>query len=153
MTVFLKPKRYETKDMDGMPLVVTLHRFPATKGREILVKYPVALLPKVSVYKDSEDVMLELMKYITIDTDNGPVALETLALVDNHTRDAQTCIKIENAMMGYNFGFFQNGRISTFLIEFARTMLGKIFETSTLFSVLSSMGAKQPSTNSEQSTI
>lgn len=157
----IKEKSYTLEDMDSNELEVILSRFPATIGREIAAKYPMANLPRIGDYKVSEQTMLELMKYVAVRPRDASgkviegaalIELKTQALVDNHTRDAETCMKIEMAMLEYNFSFFRKGRISDFLGEFVQMIVGKILEMSNPSSEPSSTAGAQPFTSSGPST-
>lgn len=150
----IKPKPFTLEDMDGDAINIIMSRFPATVGREILAKYPTANMPKIGDYVVSEETMLKLMSYVSIPVEDGdPIVLKTKALVDNHTHDAETLMKIEMAMLEYNCSFFRKGRISDFLGEFVQMIVAKIIATSTLSSEQSSPPAPPLSTSSEQSTI
>ena len=157
----IKPKPYTLEDMDGERVEVILSRLPATVAREIGAIYPMANLPKIGDYKVSEDTMEKLMSYVGVypKGDDGrviagaePMMLRSRALIDNHTHDGETLMKIEMAMLEYNFSFFRKGRISDFFGEFVQMLVQKIIETSTQSSGPSSIQEKQPSTNSEPST-
>lgn len=148
----IKPKPFELEDMDGEKVEVILSRFPATIGREIGAKYPMANLPKIGDYQVSEDTMEKLMSYVGIapKSEDGtvidgaePLMLKTRALRDNYCRDAETMMKIEMAMLEYNFTFFRKGRISDFFGEFVQMITAKIIEMSIQSSEPLSARAKQ----------
>ena len=90
----------------------TLHKFPATVGREILMQYPTSAMPKIGDYKTNHSLMLRIMSYVT--TTDG-IQLQTETLVNNHVPDAETLIRLEWAMIQYNYDFFTDGRGSDFL--------------------------------------
>lgn len=152
MAELIKPKQFTVEDMDGKPVTVTLSRFDAVEGREILAKYPMSALPKLGDYDINEETMLKLMSYVAVDANGTPLRLTTKALINNHTHDAETLMKVEMAMLEYNCSFFQKGRISDFLGEFVQMMIAKISEISTRSSAPLSPVEKQPSTSSEPST-
>lgn len=153
MSELIKPQPFTVDDMDGNPLTVTLSRFDAVTGREILAKYPLTAIPKISDYSENEATMFKLMTFVAVDGNNGQkIRLTTKELIKNHTRDAETCMKIEMAMLEYNCSFFRKGRISDFLGEFAQMIITKISAMSTPLSAQSSEQKQQPSTNSEPST-
>lgn len=150
----IKPKDFSLEDMDGNSITVILSRFPATIGREISIKYPMANLPKLGDYKVSDETMEKLMAYVAIPMDNAePLPLKTRVLIDNHIPDAETLLKIEMAMLEYNFSFFRKGAISDFFNEFVQTTMAKIIGMLTPLSAQSSTQAQPLSTNSEPSTI
>lgn len=100
-------------EIDGKTYI--LSKFPAVAGREIIAKYPVANMPKLGDYGVSEETMLKLMAYVAVRTDGGELKLSTRALVDNHVPSTIALIKLEYEMIKYNFGFFLDGKASTFL--------------------------------------
>jgi len=158
----IKPKPYTLDDMDGESVEVILSRFPATIGREIGATYPMANLPKLGDYKVSEAMAGKLMCFVGVQLKdaNGvpisgqePLMLKTEALRNNYTHDAETHMKIEMAMLEYNFSFFRKGRISDFFGEFVQMMIAKITEISNPSSEPLSTPVPPASTNSEPSTI
>lgn len=151
--MMIKPKPFTLEDMDGEPVEVILSRFPATIGREIGAKYPMANLPKIGDYQVSEETAAKLMCYVGVElkdpTGNPisgaePMMLKTVALRDNYTRDAETHMKIEMAMLEYNFSFFRKGRISDFFGEFVQMIVARITATSIPSSEPSLTQEKQP---------
>jgi hypothetical protein len=74
-------------------------------------------MPKIGDYGTNEALMLKLMTYVgvRIDGRDEPLMLTTRQLVDNHIKDAETLMRIEWAMMSYNFAFFTNGKLSGIL--------------------------------------
>lgn len=107
-------------------------KWPATVGREIMVKYPLSNLPKIADYGLSEEIMLKLMRHVeAVLPDGRPMRLETKALIDNHVPDWETLIQIEYASMRHNCSFFRNGKASHFLAEVMSLALTKISETLT----------------------
>lgn len=107
-------------------------KWPATVGREIMVKYPLSNLPKIADYGMSEEIMLKLMRHVeAVLPDGRPMRLETKALIDNHVPDWETLIQIEYASMRHNCSFFRNGKASHFLAEVMSLALTKISETLT----------------------
>lgn len=107
-------------------------KWPATVGREIMVKYPLSNLPKIADYGMSEEIMLKLMRHVeAVMPDGRPMRLETKALIDNHVPDWETLTQIEYASMRHNCSFFRNGKASAFLAEVMSLALTKISETLT----------------------
>lgn len=127
----IKPKPFTTQDMDGGTVNVILSRFPATVAREILCNYPLTALPKLGDYERNHELMLKLMSYVAIDSNGVGMRLTTKALVDNHIPDGETLMRIENAMLEYNCGFFRSGKLSNFFDECLRMVLARISEIST----------------------
>jgi len=124
-----------------------LSKFPATVGREIVAKYPVANLPKLGDYGVSESTMLKLMSHVGVRVDgrDEPLMLTSRALVDNHASDWETLARLEWAMIEYNCSFFGNGLNSDTLaglVEKARPWISQMLMA---FSEQSSQADKQPS--------
>lgn len=92
-------------------------KFDAIAGREIVTQYPTSALPKLGDYQTNEQLMFKIMAFVQIQpVKDGPlVALATRELITNHIPDAETLMRLEIAMLVYNFSFFQDGRISNFL--------------------------------------
>lgn len=105
----------EPKELEGTPFI--LSKFPATVGREIILQYPTSAMPKIGDYATNEALMFKIMKYVsvTIEGRDEPLPLKTPQLVDAHVKDAETLMKLEWAMMNYNFAFFGNGSLSGIL--------------------------------------
>ena len=121
----------DPKPLDGTPYV--LSKFPAIVGREILLQYPTSALPKVGDYATNEALMLKIMKYVgvTIDGRDEPLMLSTPVLVDNHVKSTEQLLKLEWAMINYNFAFFSNGSLSGILERVASQATGLLQKTLT----------------------
>lgn len=103
----IKPKEITIKDLDGQDCTFIISRLPATVGREILAKYPVANAPKLGDYGVSTEAMKLMMNYVAVPREMGdPLRLKTQALIDNHVPDGQTLIRLEFEMLRYNTDFF-----------------------------------------------
>ena len=110
MPELIKPKDITIKDLDGVERPFIISRLPATVGREILSKYPVANAPKIGDYGVSSEAMRLMLKYVAIPRDMAdPLCLTTQALIDNHVPDGQSLIKLELEMLRYNTDFFGIG--------------------------------------------
>lgn len=145
----LHPKPLELRTAAGVEKTFILHKLPATVGREIVAKYPVANLPKLGDYGVSEATMLKLVGYVGVQIDDrdGPLMLTTRALVDNHAEDWETLARLEWAMLEYNCSFFANGVRSASLeglLEKAKPWLSQML---TALSEQSSQADKPPSEN------
>lgn len=111
----IEPKEISVLTQSGVEKVFILSKFPAIQGREIIAKYPLSAMPKLGDYAVNEETMLKLMAFVAVPTENGPLALTTRGLVDNHFPDWETLARVEMAMMEYNCSFFKGGMVSTFL--------------------------------------
>lgn len=129
----LQPKEIEVPTQAGGKLAVTLSKFPAIAGREIIAKYPLTAMPKLGDYAVNEETMLKLMAYVAVTPAGADKALQltTRALIDNHIPDWETLARIEVAMMEYNVSFFGSGRASGSLEGFAQKAIGWIVRTLT----------------------
>lgn len=139
-------------EINGRHFVIS--KFDAIAGREIIATYPTTGLPKLGEYKSNEAIMLKLMKFVAVITEGGnQVKLSTPELVNNHTGDWETLVKLEMKTLEYNCSFFQNGRVSGFLNDIMQKLPAKILETLMDLSQSSLQKEKLHSTNSEQSTV
>ena len=120
----LQPKQIE---VSGKKFII--HKFPAIEGREIICNYPLTSIPKVSEYKTNQDIMLKLMKYVSVPFNDITVALVTSELINEHAGDWETLMKLEVAVIEYNCSFFQNGLASTFLSGLAQKVPAWITKT------------------------
>lgn len=135
MPDLIKPLDITITDLDGEERTFIISRLPATVGREILAKYPVANAPKLGDYGVSSEAMRLMMKYVAIPREMGePLCLTTQALIDNHVPDGQTLIKLEFEMLRYNCDFFGLGSNQDLAGSLIRKYLPLI--TSTLISSL-----------------
>lgn len=110
----IKPKEISIVDMDGVERFFIITRFPATDGMEILYKLPTAALPKIGDFEALKGARDDVFKFIAVKKDDKHIFLTTKALIDNHTGDAETAIKLMKEIIEYNYSFFQNGIISSF---------------------------------------
>ena len=110
----LNPKDIEITDQEGKTRKFVISKFPAVQGREIICQYPLTAIPKIGEYKQNEEIMLKAIKFAGVRINDRIQVLETQALVDNHTGDWETLIKLEQELMQYNCSFFLKGTISTF---------------------------------------
>lgn len=129
----IKPKQIMLKDSDGVERNYILSRLPYPVGRKVAAVYPVSNMPKVGDYKQSEEVMREMFAFIHVDLGEGAdsMPLSTLAMIENHVPDTTTGLKLEAAMLAYNFDFFGQGGLSRYLQEFLGTHLPSIIKTLT----------------------
>lgn len=148
----LEPIEKEIPLAEGGSKVFILSKFPAIAGREIVTQYPVSGAPKVGNYQTNETLMLKLMSYVAVPTENGNLRLTTKELVNNHVPDFETLLKLEWAMMEYNCSFFRNGAVSGFLNVLTEKAQALIMKTLMGLSQQSSETTAPPSENSAKST-
>ena len=114
--MLINPKEI-TINFEGEELKFNIGKFPATVGREIISKYPVANMPKIGDYKVSEETMLKLMNYVERVYDDRVQPLTSRTLVDNHIPSWEVLTKIEAYSIDYNCSFFELGKVLNFLKE------------------------------------
>lgn len=130
MAELIKPQTVTIKDRDGIEHPFVISRLPATVGREILAKYPVANVPKLGDYGTSTEAMLLMMKYVGIERDDGSVLkLSTQALIDNHVPDGEALIRLELEMLKYNTSFFGLAGNSDFVGSLLQKYLPLVIKT------------------------
>lgn len=144
--MLIEPKEI-TIDYEGQELKFNIGKFPATVGREIISKYPVANMPKLGDYKVSEETMLKLMCYVErVYNEGGNVRVQQLtnqALVDNHVPSWEVLAKLEVMTIEYNCSFFRNGKVLDFLKKSMSLAEPKIIEMLTALSGKLSQAEKQ----------
>lgn len=128
-------------------LKFNIGKFPATVGREIISKYPVANMPKLGDYAVSEETMLKLMCYVERVYDDRVVELTSRTLVDNHIPSWEVLIKIEAYVIDYNCSFFELGKVLNSLNEWKALAKPKNIKTLMDSLVKLSQAVEQPSTN------
>lgn len=126
-----------------------LHKLPAVAGREIVTQYLTANIPKLGDYGRSEELMLKLMRFVTVRPQPGgpEIALETPELIDNHVPGAMTLLKLEKEMMQYSFDFLADGEISNFLELIQKVADRKVTQIAMNLLGVSSTADEQPSGN------
>lgn len=145
----IEPKEIELKDSHGDVRRFLISKFPAVAGREIIAKYPIALMPKIGDYQVSEETMLKAMCYVARVPDGGsdPIMLTTRALVDNHVDGWEMLARLEYALMEYNVSFFGQGLNSASFESLTRKAVEWISKTLMDYSARSSSPSKPPSTS------
>lgn len=148
MADLIKPQNITIKDRDGGEHPFVISRLPATVGREILAKYPVANVPKLGDYGTSTEAMLLMMRYVGIERDDGSVLrLTTQALIDNHVPDGEALIRLELEMLKYNTSFFGLAGNSDFVGSLLQKYLPLVIKTVTDSLPPSLLNTSPPSQN------
>lgn len=149
MADLIKPQTVAVKDRDGIEHSFVISRLPATVGREILAKYPVANVPKLGDYGTSTEAMLLMMRYVGIERDDGSIlTLKTQALIDNHVPDGEALIRLELEMLKYNTSFFGLAGNSDFVGSLLQKYLPLVIKTLMDSLPPSLLNGSQPSQNS-----
>lgn len=149
----LEPKEIQ---IDGKKFI--LHKFPAIQGREIICTYPAsavsAMLPKVGEYKHHEEAMFKLLSYVGVPIEGRPepLMLSIPELINQHTGNWNTLMKLEKEMLEYNGAFFVLGQISNFWRDLSQKLRQSSSKTLIHFLELFSKKIKQHFANSKQST-
>ena len=145
--MLINPKEI-TLEFEGEKLRFNIGKFPATVGREIISKYPVANMPKLGEYKVSEETMLKLMCYVErVYDDQEPIPLVNRTLVNNHIPSWEVLVKIEAYVIDYNCSFFELGKVLNSLKEWRALAEPKNIKTLMDSLVSLSQVEKQPSKN------
>lgn len=132
MAELIQPKEFTLAGKDGVERTYVLSILPYPVGRKVAALYPTANMPKVGDYNVSQEVMQDLFKHIAVRREDADdLRLTTLALISNHVPDAVTGLKLEAAMLAYNFDFFGQGGLSKFLATFLETRLPSLIKTLT----------------------
>lgn len=123
-----------------------LSKVPATVGREMILQYMPANLPKIGDRALSREMMMRLMSYVAVPLDGmpNPQRLTTEALINNHVPDGEALCRLEVEMLDYNFGFFEIGKTLNSLKRLMG-LAGSVIETLTGLSDSSSPQGSQPS--------
>ena len=124
-----------------------ISKFPATVGREIITKYPVANMPKIGDYAVSQETMLKLMQYVVRVYPDREQELTNEALINNHVPSWEVLGQLEVKMIEYNCSFFKNGKAYDFLKKSVSLAQPKIIEILMALSDKLSQAEKQPSKN------
>lgn len=144
--MLLQPKEI-TIEFEGEELKFNIGKFPATVGREIISKYPIANMPKIGEYQVSEEIMLKLMNYVERVYDDHTQVLSNKALIDNHIPSWEVLIKIEAYVIDYNCSFFDLGKVLNSLKEWKALAQPKNIKTLMDSLVSLSQAGKQLSKN------
>ena len=144
--MLINPKEI-TIEYEGEELKFNIGKFPATVGREIIVKYPIDNLPGIGNYLNSEEIMLKLMQYVERVYPDRVQPLSNKALVDNHVPNWEVLVKIEMQVLDYNISFFDIGKVLSSLKELKPLAKPKNIKTLIASLVQLSQAEEQPSTN------
>lgn len=142
--MLIQPKEI-TIDFEGEKLRFNIGKFPATVGREIISKYPVANMPKLGDYKVSEETMLKLMCYVERVYDDRVQELTSRTLVDNHIPSWEVLVKLEAYVIDYNCSFFELGKVLNSLKDWRALAEPKNIKTLMDSLARLSQAEKQPS--------
>jgi hypothetical protein len=144
----------ETKELILGDKVYILSKFPAMAGREIMTQYPLTAIPKIGEYKSNEELAMKMLCFVSVrlPQNNQLLALSNKDLINNHVANWEDLLKLEYAMVEYNFTFLRDGKISNFLDSIVEKLPAWALKISTLLSPQSSTQEKRPSKNSKKVT-
>lgn len=132
MAELIDPTELVLTGKDGVERTYVLSTLPYPVGRKVAALYPTANMPKVGDYNVSQEVMLDLFKFIAIRQEGADdLRLTTMQLISNHVPDTMTGLKLEAHMLAKNFDFFGQGGISKFLSTFLEKRLPELIRTLT----------------------
>lgn len=92
-----------------------ISKLPCLVGREVLVKYPVSLVPKIGDYATSEEMCIRLMSFVEKVTPQRNIRLSDATLINQHVAPGGEIWLLEKEMLMYNFDFLEDGTASAFL--------------------------------------
>lgn len=125
MTDFIKEKEIE---LDGKRFI--LSRFPATEGKRIIAGYTTSMIPKLSDWESHQKISYENLSYVQFVTASGQkVQLLTKEIINNHIDSWETLVLLEWKMIEYNSSFLQDGQVSKYLVDLARSIKHLNFKT------------------------
>lgn len=133
-----EPKEYESKHSGTF----IISKFPATVGREMMYKYPINNIPRLMDYLDSEAAMVKLMSFVEKKLPERNIRLENKVLIDQHVNCATDLVKIEYAVLAYNFDFLPPGGVSALWSSAMEKLEGST--TKILTNIVGFLLAKKP---------
>lgn len=116
MAELLEPKELKITTQGGAEKVYIISKIPyMSGGREICTQFVTTALPKAGDYKLNEALSRKMFSFVAVRVDGADIRMTTDDLINNHVPDFQTGIRLEKEMLEYNFGFFEQEKISAFL--------------------------------------
>lgn len=147
---FIQPKEYVCEEAGG---TFILSKFPATVGREIMIKYPMYNAPKIFDWLKSEEVMLVAMRYVAKKLPDREIVLENKTLIDQHISPGGLSLaRVEFAQLRYNFDFLDPGCAFNIWTILRTELEESAVRILTRFVDLSSQNTLQLSANLESTT-
>ena len=99
-----------------------VHKFPTTKGREIVLAYPLAMFSQSASLEKNTEAMRKLMCYVSHDG----VFLTSDELIDAHVGDWFELVQIEYAALKFNCSFLAELSLLDAVKSSASEFLAKI---------------------------
>lgn len=146
----IQPKEYYNEKAGG---TFILSKFPATVGREIMLKYPMYNAPLLFDFLKSDEAMMLVMRHVAKQLPDRQIILENKTLLDQHISPGlHHLLEVEWAELKYNFDFFESGSLSDIWKILREGLEGSAVRILTHFVDSSSLNMPQPSANSENIT-
>lgn len=103
---YIQPKEIKIGDQ-----VFVISKMPATEAREVIYKYPKAVMGANLDYETSEEVMYKVLSYVQVKTKDGRlIPLTDKMLINQHISSGKDLMTLEKEMLTYNFDFFDGGK-------------------------------------------
>ena len=111
--VLLSPKEVT---INGCKFLIS--RMPCMTAQEVIVRIPAGILPLINQYAISEEMVVKMLSCCQRMYDDKPnVPLISKEIINNHVPDFDTLLQLENECLKYNYDFFNQGKVLTFLAQ------------------------------------
>lgn len=104
-------------ELEGKKFIV--HKAPATVAYEVALRYKKVMdsltgdKASDDVVKDQQACLYRLLCYVDVDLGDGRKArLDNETIINQHIKDMQSLVTLQNAAVEHNFGFFVGGAAS-----------------------------------------
>lgn len=95
-----------------------ISRMPCMTAQEVIVRIPAGILPLINQYTISEEMVVKMLSCCQRIYDDKPsVPLISKEIINNHVPDFDTLLQLENECLKYNYDFFNQGKVLTFLAK------------------------------------
>lgn len=95
-----------------------ISRMPCMTAQEVIVRIPAGILPLINQYTISEEMVVKMLSCCQRLYDDKPnVPLISKEIINNHVPDFDTLLQLENECLKYNYDFFNQGKVLTFLAK------------------------------------
>ena len=95
-----------------------ISRMPCMTAQEVIVRIPAGILPLINQYTISEEMVVKMLSCCQRMYDDKPnVPLISKEIINNHVPDFDTLLQLENECLKYNYDFFNQGKVLTFLAK------------------------------------
>lgn len=95
-----------------------ISRMPCMTAQEVIVRIPAGILPLINQYTISEEMVVKMLSCCQRVYDDRPnVPLISKEIINNHIPDFDTLLQLENECLRYNYDFFNQGKVLTFLAK------------------------------------